>query len=434
LNRLKLTQSPYAKLLDEKEFHAWLENLERGSVNTASVSLRKIGNVCQRFEVTPQQIAKMNTKEATTFLLTVVSRLEREGLRGSTIESYLKAVKNWMAWNDITLTKKIKIRETLEGKYETEIVPTQQELKRIFDVANLRTKVSASIMAFCGVRPEVLGTLLANDGLKVGDLPEMRFKDGKVEFRKIPTIVIVRKVLSKAGHNYFVFLPSEGCDYLRAYLELRMSKGEELYPDTPLICSAEHKGVAHITVTNIAYDIKKAIRKAGFDWRPYVLRRYFEVRMMDAEHSERSILREWRVFWMGHVGDIESTYSVNKGLPQDVIERMREAYAKAAEKYLVTARSQTISRDEVLATIRKEMLSQRYTEDEINEFGDLAALTPQQIVELLNRKSAGLNGNGNQKVIPVGEVQTMVEKGWEYVDQLPDGNVIVRLPNPNSRV
>ena len=47
------------------------------------------------------------------------------------------------------------------------------------------------------------------------------------------------------------------------------------------------------------------------------------------------------------------------------------------------------------------MLSQKYTEDEINEFGDLAALTPQQIVELLNRKSSGLNGNGSQKVIPV---------------------------------
>ena len=49
-------------------------------------------------------------------------------------------------------------------------------------------------------------------------------------------------------------------------------------------------------------------------------------------------------------------------------------------------------------------------------------------VEMLDRKALGLNGRGSQKVVPASEVRAMVEQGWEYVSQLPDGYTIVRLP------
>ncbi len=38
-------------------------------------------------------------------------------------------------------------------------------------------------------------------------------------------MVIVRRELSKAGHQYFTFLSEEGCGYLGDYLEMRM-RGE----------------------------------------------------------------------------------------------------------------------------------------------------------------------------------------------------------------
>jgi hypothetical protein len=44
----------------------------------------------------------------------------------------------------------------------------------------------------------------------------------------------------------------------------------------------------------------------------------------------------------GHAGNIESTYSVNKKLPQEVIETMGQAHAQAAEKHLVTISQPTI--------------------------------------------------------------------------------------------
>ena len=68
----------------------------------------------------------------------------------------------------------------------------------------------------------------------------------------------------------------------------------------------------------------------------------------------------------------------------------------------------------------------RYLEDELNQLGDLSKLTTEQFVEVLNRKALGLNASGRQKV--PADVKPMIEDGWEYVAQLPDGNIIMKLP------
>lgn len=57
----------------------------------------------------------------------------------------------------------------------------------------------------------------------------------KVTFTKLPTMVIVRESLSKADHQYFSFLASEGCTHLANLLEARLEKGEVLNGDSPII-------------------------------------------------------------------------------------------------------------------------------------------------------------------------------------------------------
>jgi hypothetical protein len=48
-------------------------------------------------------------------------------------------------------------------------------------------------------------------------------------------MVVVRKTLSKARHQYITFLPQEGCQYLKEYLELRLRQGEELSPESAVV-------------------------------------------------------------------------------------------------------------------------------------------------------------------------------------------------------
>ena len=45
----------------------------------------------------------------------------------------------------------------------------------------------------------------------------------------------------------------------------------------------------------------------------------------------------YQQFWMGHSGDIEAAYTVNKhSLPEDLIEDMRKSYEKVANQLLQT--------------------------------------------------------------------------------------------------
>lgn len=133
---------------------------------------------------------------------------------------------------------------------------------------------------------------------------------------------------------------------------------------------------------------------------------------------------------MGHAGNIEATYSVNKRLPQEVIERMREAYAQAASKHLETVVQPTIDKGEVVSTARVEALKMfGYTDKEISALGDVTGVTMERLQELINertKKMLGLNG-GTQKVVQAEELEKWIEQGWDYKRDLPNGKVVIGL-------
>ncbi|MEM2868166.1 MAG: hypothetical protein QXR84_06770, partial [Candidatus Bathyarchaeia archaeon] len=154
----------------------------------------------------------------------------------SYIESALKAVKSWLSHNGIEVKRKIKIRGARDTpSLRDERVPTKQELRRIFLSADKKARVACVLVAHSGLRLMTLGNYTGTDGLRVRDFPEMRIENGEVIFDKIPTMVIVRPELSKAGHQYFTFLSEEGCEYLKDYLEERIKGGEKLTPNSPVI-------------------------------------------------------------------------------------------------------------------------------------------------------------------------------------------------------
>lgn len=226
--------------------------------------------------------------------------------------------------------------------------------------------------------------------------------DGVVEFARMPTLVIVRRNLSKAGHQYFTFYPEEGCEYLKQSLEFRIRKGEEITGKSPIMTQEwweEGRETTHLRTVNLADIIRRPIRRAGFKWRPYVHRRNFATRMMVAE-MEGMIIRDFRVFWMEHKGDIEHTYTLNKQLPEDVIERMREAYSKAAEKHLVTMAGGRGAVDSVRAQMNSQFLMVAgYTKEEIDALPNPSAMTSEEMEKLMQdkqRRKMGLNGKARR--------------------------------------
>jgi hypothetical protein len=135
---------------------------------------------------------------------------------------------------------------------------------------------------------------------------------------------------------------------------------------------------------------------------------------------------------MGHNGDIEQTYTLNKGPSKDILENMRESYSKAASKCPLTARRDSTNQETMMERFNRQLLAMAgYSEKEIGQFGDLSKLSTQDMQDLIQKKSMkvlGLNGNRRQRIVPMREVRLHVTEGWEYVTALPNDEAIVRLP------
>ena len=196
--------------------------------------------------------------------------------------------------------------------------------------------LTISLIAFADLRPQTLGNHDGSDGLMLKDLPELKV-GSEVIFEKIPTMIVVRPTLSKARHKYFTFLSSEGCTYLKEYLEERIRSGDKLKPESSLIAH-ERKEAAQkpfVMTRKITHFIRQCMRKAGIYKRPYVLRAYAETQLIIAE-SKGKISHPYLQFIVGHKEDIEARCSTNKGvLPLDMIEDMRKCY-KDCESFLNT--------------------------------------------------------------------------------------------------
>ena len=237
--------SDYHFLLDDQDFNLFIQSVRRRSEDSALGLLRRFGMLHKRFRKLPKQFARMTTKRAKKFLLQMIDDFETKGgehgevLAGSYIQDYVKAVNRWLDHNDIPPPRKVFAEDADQSaRYANEVPPTPTQLKSILEQADFRARAALGIVSFSGVRLGVLGKKKRKglDGLKIKDLPEMTIKDGKVEFQVIPTLLIVRKEISKIRRQYTTFLCQEAADYLKTYLEWRMNRlKEKLTPESPII-------------------------------------------------------------------------------------------------------------------------------------------------------------------------------------------------------
>jgi len=382
--------------------------------------------------MTPNKFATKSEKELYNILLDFVTELEKEGKSGSYIKSILKALKSWLSHNDKFIKKKIKIRGSdVSPTLKDERVPTTDELRKIFFSGDKKARVACVLVAHAGLRIETLGTYLGDNGLVIGDFPELKVKRKSIEFEKVPTMIVLRNELSKTGHRYFTFLSEEGCEYLKDYLEERLRKGERLRKDSSIL-TPKTAAKSFISTTKVSAAIRRALRKGGFPWRPYVLRSFFDTQLMLAE-SKGFVLRDYRTFWMGHKGDIESRYTTNKGrLPTQVIEDMRGAYKKSQE-FLQTKAPESPKEEELKRLFRSELLRMAGFTDEEIENGSLYDMPEEKVREIIRNRLLGIkasnNNNGLQKVVTMDQIDGYVNMGWEFVTTLPHNKVILRSPS-----
>src|SRR5579871_1054710 len=223
-------------ILDDPDVRRWKANLAQGSLASADINLRRLEAFCKWAGVSPSALVKLDEKALHGLFLDFVAAEERRGVAGSYVGRTLIAARSWLAHNGVKVSRPVKIRGLRESPtLRDEQVPTQEELRKVVLAGTPRIRSACALVAFAGVRPEVLGNYLGDDGLVLSDFPELKVGKDGVEFTAVPTVVRVRPNLSKNSNGYLTFLSGEGCDYLKQYLDERLRLGEKLKPETDLI-------------------------------------------------------------------------------------------------------------------------------------------------------------------------------------------------------
>jgi hypothetical protein len=437
-------RSKYTELKGNPVLVRWLANLGRGSPLTAEVAVRRLGKTCELLGVSPEELldkARRDLPGLQDSLEDMVAELEKERMSPGYIEGLLKVVKSLLRYHGVVLPRKIKISNLgATPTIDDEQVPTQGELSRIFRTSPPRVRAAEALIAFAGLRIETLSNFNGSDGLRLKDLPELKLHGHEVVFERMPTMVAVRATLSKRRRKYFTFLPSEGCIYLKEYLEGRIREGERLGPNSPLIIYEKERqsytpAAEFMKTTKVSKLIRQYMRKAGVQKRPYVLRAYADTQFIIAE-SKGKIPHAYVQFFMGHKGDIEARYSTEKGrLTPDMIEDMRKCY-RDCEQFLSTIAKPLEQSDivkeakvEALKTMAKSLLGIDLVEVKVAKERELKRdLNKDEELELFENELKKLrDGTHNPKrIVGEGELERHLVEGWQFVSVLPSQKILIK--------
>ena len=335
-------QTKISKFLSNPDVKRWYDNLSRGSKNTANARLRRLIHFCEVHQMTAMQLAELAMKDekaVSDLIQDHITWMEQRGNAPQYIKTTVTSIKSWLRHFDVEIKRKIRIANVdSTPTLEKEEVPKADEMSEVFRRAPLREGSTISFIAKSGLRPEVLGNSDGTDGLRIKDLPDIAIIQGIAKCIKSPPMVIVRKNLSKARHQYFTFLTTQGTKTLLADLNDRLARGEPLNAESPVIAptTSPQRGRGRnskkpFLPTQRISDSIRDILRPRFQWRPYIFRHYFDTQLLIAE-AKGKVAHDFRVFWMGHKGSIEAKYTTNKGiLSEEMISEMREAFRRCQE-------------------------------------------------------------------------------------------------------
>jgi integrase len=250
-----------------------------------------------------------------------IGDLQAEVLAPRTIVNHVKGVKALYRTNGTEIVLPYRLPRRV--KY-SDRAPTPEELTRIMDIADIREKVTISLLALGGFR---LGTLV-----------NLRYRHVRkdLEAGRVPIHVHVEAEITKGKyHDYDTFLGAEAVEYLKVYLDMRR-KGtrrdkwgvppEVLCDESPLLRDSQTKTVKPVTTGSVYLAIHKLYVKAGliqkgtakrYDLRVHSIRKYFRTQLGSLNTTPTDYIE----YMMGH------TISTYNDVKMKGIEYLRNLYA-----------------------------------------------------------------------------------------------------------
>ncbi len=264
------------------------------------------------------------------------------GRNAGYIAIYVAAIQSRLRYDELSFKNRIIIpgshdRPTIAN----ETVPTKDQIMSLLDHANLRAKCAIIFIGFLGLRFKAIA------GLKIFDFPEINISDNKISFTKTPTLIKIRKELSKNKKPYMVFLIEIGCNIVKDWLEFRIRQGEKLDSDS-YILPVETDKDSYKKGASISKIIDRTLEKLGSKTRPYSLKNFFATALLNS-----SIEQNYQSFFLGHNGPMQLTYSLRRQLSVEQIEEMRQIFKEKIEPQLLKSAAVTKAQIEQQEQLKK---------------------------------------------------------------------------------
>jgi integrase len=401
-----------------------IENLKRAFRNDQTeenylIKLRMFFDSCG---VKPDDfvaIAKKSPAKAERLVSSYV-QARKEQVSGHTIRIFRVALRLFLSMNDCDTLNWVRIGKILPPtrRYGSDRAPTPDELRKILDSCDLRMKCVVLILTSSGVR------MGAFDWLKWRDLEPVRL--GNYEFAKLT-------VYHGENEQYHSFMTPECYKYLQEYRAMREKAGEQVSPESPLIRDdwGTYKGAKDpskatpVTSKTLRDQLGRLYARIGLRsekeglrhefQQVHGFRKFFKTRMEVA--GVRPIITE---LLMGHSIGVSNSYMKPSN------DELMAEYAKGIPALTILHQEKASVKSELKEQL---LLVAGFKPEEIEKI-NFADTSAEEFQKMVREKLLGaMANNGNrQKVIPVGELKSHISQGWEYIAQLPDSEVVVKLP------
>lgn len=146
---------------------------------------RRLAAFAAQMHVEPDRIVRLPKDELRRLLEDYLDQEKAAKHSGEYIRTALKAIRSWLAYNDAELPSGLRVPNSRSHpRIERESPVTPEQLRSAMLAANPGQRVVLALMAFSGVRPQVLGSYDGSDGLVLGEIEGAKVRGTSVNFEK----------------------------------------------------------------------------------------------------------------------------------------------------------------------------------------------------------------------------------------------------------
>jgi len=373
----------------------------------------------------------------------------------STTTAYRDSLKRFLEINRVTGIKWEYINEFVPSsrKAGQDRAPTQEEVRKIVDVADLRMKC--------------LVLFLCSSGARIGSVPYLRWRDVE-EMEASGQNLAKMTIYGGEPEEYATFVTPECYTYFLRYRELREKLGEKIRPATfvfatqPNARKFDQSKVKPVSVKTLKNQLGELLDHLGMrsvisergGYKNYEFkqahgfRKFFKTRMEMS--GVKPIITE---MLMGHAIGVSRSYM------KPTEKEFLEEYSKAIDSLTVIQQKQS-SVDPELAILRTLVESHQldlskdavvdYLKEKLERLGfELEAAAREkpegsalmigapsepdydelreQIFDLLGVDEKYREFDSDpQTIVSEAELQSYLDQGWLFVSELPSGNILIR--------